>query len=259
MGRDGHSHKTEKLGLDLDVGSLPFDPQEGSLLSIKWCIKILVHACLCRDANCLPSCHKMKRLVQHTSICERKTNGGCAICKQLAALCCYHAKHCQKTKCPVPFCLTVKQALKLRQFKQRVHQAQLLRRRMPVMNTGTSVPMSGLPGNSAPGVLASGAVSTASVIGGPQGAGGMVVGIPSHQPGIGLKPGTQTPPANVLQVVKQEEAVRQQAPHAEVGYGKVNPPGVLVGQPQVIPPSQMQRTIQMGPSVGGLHIIPMDQ
>lgn len=27
--------------------------------------------------------------------------------------------------------------------------------------------------------------------------------LPSHQPGIGLKPGTQTPPANVLQVVKQ--------------------------------------------------------
>lgn len=26
---------------------------------------------------------------------------------------------------------------------------------------------------------------------------------PPHQPGIGLKPGTQTPPANVLQVVKQ--------------------------------------------------------
>lgn len=24
-----------------------------------------------------------------------------------------------------------------------------------------------------------------------------------HQPGIGMKPGTQTPPANVLQVVKQ--------------------------------------------------------
>jgi hypothetical protein len=37
----------------------------------------------------------MKRVVQHTKICMRKTNGGCPICKQLIALCCYHAKHCQ--------------------------------------------------------------------------------------------------------------------------------------------------------------------
>ena len=55
-----------------------------------------MHACQCRDANCrLPSCQKMKRVVQHTKICKRKTNGGCPICKQLIALCCYHAKHCQ--------------------------------------------------------------------------------------------------------------------------------------------------------------------
>lgn len=60
-----------------------------------------------------------------------------------------------------------------------------------------------------------------------------------HQPGIGLKPGNaQTPPANVLQVVKQvqEEAARQQAPH--VGYGKVNPGQVVPGQN--MPPPQMR-------------------
>lgn len=57
----------------------------------------------------------------------------------------------------------------------------------------------------------------------------------SHQPGIGLKPGTQTPPANVLQVVKQvqEEAARQQAPH--VGYGK-GVPGPVPGQNMPPPP-----------------------
>ena len=49
-----------------------------------------------------------------------------------------------------------------------------------------------------------------------------------HQRNISLKPGTQQPLANVLQVVKQvqEEAARQQSPH--VGYGKVTP-GTAVG------------------------------
>lgn len=71
-----------------------------------------------------------------------------------------------------------------------------------------------------------------------------------HQPGIGLKPGTQTPPANVLQVVKQvqEEAARQQAPH--VGYGKVNPnqvPG------QNMPPPQIRNIGHLGAGQGKLN------
>ncbi|XP_068085958.1 histone acetyltransferase p300-like [Anabrus simplex] len=85
----------------------------------------------------------MKRVVQHTKLCKRKTNGGCPI-----ALCCYRAKHCQV----------------------------------------------------------------------------------------------------------QEEAARQQAPHGQGGYFKGNPPGIVVGQPQV-----KQRTIQMGPSAEGPHLIPMNQ
>jgi E1A/CREB-binding protein len=76
-----------------------------------------------------------------------------------------------------------------------------------------------------------------------------------HQPGIGLKPGTQTPPANVLQVVKQvqEEAARQQAPH--VGYGKVTPGGGVPGQN--MPPPQL-RMGHMGTDQGG-NLLPMTQ
>lgn len=125
--KEGHPHKMEKLGLDLDDGSSPSEskanPGEARKLSIQVrlflyiifsifikivflfyifvffsfqrCIQSLVHACQCRDANCrLPSCQKMKRVVQHTKVCKRKTNGGCPICKQLIALCCYHAKVC---------------------------------------------------------------------------------------------------------------------------------------------------------------------
>ena len=98
--KDGHPHKMEKLGFDLDGGGgetpATSNPQEARKLSIQRCIQSLVHACQCRDANCrLPSCHKMKRVVSHTKQCKRKTNGGCPICKQLIALCCYHAKLCQ--------------------------------------------------------------------------------------------------------------------------------------------------------------------
>lgn len=70
--------------------------QEARKESIKRCIQSLIHACQCRDANCRnASCHRMKRVVQHTKACKMKVNGHCPICKQLIALCFYHAKHCQ--------------------------------------------------------------------------------------------------------------------------------------------------------------------
>ncbi|XP_010710456.1 histone acetyltransferase p300 [Meleagris gallopavo] len=120
---------------------------EISILGIQRCIQSLVHACQCRNANCsLPSCQKMKRVVQHTKGCKRKTNGGCPICKQLIALCCYHAKHCQENKCPVPFCLNIKHKLRQQQLQHRLQQAQMLRRRMASMQrTGVVGQQQGLP------------------------------------------------------------------------------------------------------------------
>ncbi|TSK14685.1 CREB-binding protein [Bagarius yarrelli] len=136
----GHEHRMEKLGLGLDdennsqAAASMQSPGDSRRLSIQRCIQSLVHACQCRNANCsLPSCQKMKRVVQHTKGCKRKTNGGCPICKQLIALCCYHAKHCQENKCPVPFCLNIKQKLRQQQLQHRVQQAQMLRRRMASM------------------------------------------------------------------------------------------------------------------------------
>nr|XP_033818435.1 CREB-binding protein isoform X3 [Geotrypetes seraphini] len=137
-----HEHKMVKWGLGLDDESnsqgdqQSKSPQESRRLSIQRCIQSLVHACQCRNANCsLPSCQKMKRVVQHTKGCKRKTNGGCPVCKQLIALCCYHAKHCQENKCPVPFCLNIKHKLRQQQIQHRLQQAQLMRRRMATMNT----------------------------------------------------------------------------------------------------------------------------
>uniref|UniRef100_A0A4W5K5U0 histone acetyltransferase n=1 Tax=Hucho hucho TaxID=62062 RepID=A0A4W5K5U0_9TELE len=146
----GHEHQMVKWGLGLDddsngaggAGEASKSPQESRRLSIQRCIQSLVHACQCRNANCsLPSCQKMKRVVQHTKGCKRKTNGGCPVCKQLIALCCYHAKHCQENKCPVPFCLNIKHKLRQQQLQHRLQQAQMMRRRMATMQ-GRSMPQS---------------------------------------------------------------------------------------------------------------------
>uniref|UniRef100_A0A673J024 histone acetyltransferase n=1 Tax=Sinocyclocheilus rhinocerous TaxID=307959 RepID=A0A673J024_9TELE len=144
---NGHEHQMVKWGLGLDddnsqSGEASKSPQESRRLSIQRCIQSLVHACQCRNANCsLPSCQKMKRVVQHTKGCKRKTNGGCPVCKQLIALCCYHAKHCQENKCPVPFCLNIKHKLRQQQLQHRLQQAQMMRRRMATMQ-GRAMPQS---------------------------------------------------------------------------------------------------------------------
>ena len=207
--KDGHHHKMEKLGFDLDDGSSPSDakqanPQEARKLSIQRCIQSLVHACQCRDANCrLPSCQKMKRVVTHTRSCKRKTNGGCPICKQLIALCCYHAKHCTETKCMVPFCLNIRQKLRQQQLQQRLQHAHFLKRRMAAVSSMGNRPP---PGPGTPGPMGSDrGMGPSSPLESP-GASDMGMGMGSHhshhhQPGAGMKPATQTPPANVLQVM----------------------------------------------------------
>nr|XP_061778723.1 CREB-binding protein isoform X2 [Nerophis lumbriciformis] len=151
----GHEHQMVKWGLGLDDdnsqgGEASKSPQESRRLSIQRCIQSLVHACQCRNANCsLPSCQKMKRVVQHTKCCKRKTNGGCPVCKQLIALCCYHAKNCQENKCPVPFCLNIKHKLRQQQLQHRLQQAQLMRRRMATMQ-GRTMPLPSPPASAAP-------------------------------------------------------------------------------------------------------------
>ncbi|XP_066274814.1 protein cbp-1-like [Branchiostoma lanceolatum] len=89
---------------------------------VQRCIQELVHACQCRDANCsLCGCQKMKRLVHHTKMCQKKTNGGCPGCKQFIALCCYHARDCHEQECSVPFCHLIRIKL-LQQALQRVQE-----------------------------------------------------------------------------------------------------------------------------------------
>lgn len=119
-----HDHKMEKLtgwGLMTESNNqqAAATAEPRLRLSIQRCIQSLVHACQCRSANCsLRPAQKMKRVVQHTRAAKRKTNGGCPICKQLMRpVLHYHAKHCQENKCPVPFCLNIKQKLQQQQLQ----------------------------------------------------------------------------------------------------------------------------------------------
>ena len=114
--------------------------QDARRRSIQTCLQSLVHACHCRDANCrLITCQKMKRLIQHSNACRRKNAGGCPVCKQLIALCCYHAKTCDMPKCPVPYCCAIKEKLERQRAEQRLKQTQLMRRRMAAMQRGMAV------------------------------------------------------------------------------------------------------------------------
>jgi E1A/CREB-binding protein len=72
--------------------------------SIERCIKSLEKASDCVKECPSPSCIKMKNVFSHTKNCKRKNNQGCRICRQLVALCCFHAKSCVSVKCLVPYC-----------------------------------------------------------------------------------------------------------------------------------------------------------
>ncbi|AWP18596.1 putative histone acetyltransferase p300-like isoform 2 [Scophthalmus maximus] len=236
----GHEHKMDKLGLGLDDDSnnqsaaATQSPGDSRRLSIQRCIQSLVHACQCRNANCsLPSCQKMKRVVQHTKGCKRKTNGGCPICKQLIALCCYHAKHCQENKCPVPFCLNIKQKLRQQQLQHRLQQAQMLRRRMASMQR-VGQPAGGPPGGPvglpSPGNNGNTAPSTPTSVG--------------TQPPTPQTP-TQTMPPAMQQGMGQGTGVQQQH------VGGQQPPSQPQGQPSL---QQQQQQPSSGPPPAAVEI-----
>lgn len=273
----------EKLGFDLDGGGdgNGSNPQDNKRFAIQRCIQSLVHACQCRDANCrLPSCHKMKRVVSHTKQCKRKSNGGCPICKQLIALCCYHAKMCQEAKCPVPFCQSIKQKLKQQQLQQRLQEAAMMRRRIAQMNSRMNIGNSGPepaqkpigPIGGTPNSAGAGASTVQSTsLGGPpssvmpsqhsvqvSNSGGLnnigpntqmrPVLMNNHPGGNGMtgKPGSQSGPSDaVLHAVKkvQEEAQRQSNQQSP-------------GQTRFVTPVQMNQGNNMGQMVSGQQINP---
>ena len=75
-------------------------------------IKLLVHASKCGNIDC-PSnnCRKMKTLLMHGTICEKKAKGGCLDCRQIWTLLLFHARGCREPSgtCYVPKCEELKE------------------------------------------------------------------------------------------------------------------------------------------------------
>ncbi|KAK4471695.1 hypothetical protein MN116_005099 [Schistosoma mekongi] len=106
--------------------------------SIEGCIRSLLHACQCRDANCrMQTCAQMKRVLCHTRNCTKKATNSCLLCRQLLSLLWHHARCCEESKCPVPFCSNIKYRVKQKQLQQRLQQNKLLRRRISTMHRGS--------------------------------------------------------------------------------------------------------------------------
>jgi E1A/CREB-binding protein len=231
--KEQHMHKLEKLGFDMDSevseAQRQQNPQEARRLSVQKCIQSLVHACQCRDANCrIAACQKMKRVVMHAKSCQRKMNGGCPICKQLITLCCYHAKHCTETKCPVPFCPNIKLKLQQQQADNRMREAQMMRRRLAQMPSQiNATPSSSVPASPASSVAQGGTNGAAGNGGG--GKGGGLGGGGGKGGGLG-KPseGKVQPPAKAVLAAQQVSlaALRQSTAAAAA-----SPSVALSGQP----------------------------
>lgn len=101
MGKITHEHKMDALIVEVDNKANDSSANARNE-SVNRCVNSLIHSCQCRDANCRrPTCQKMKKVVQHTKVCKKRQQTNCPVCKQMIALCCYHAKHCTSQLCPV--------------------------------------------------------------------------------------------------------------------------------------------------------------
>ncbi|CAH8523329.1 unnamed protein product [Schistosoma mattheei] len=144
---ENHPHPMVQYGLGIDEDSSTNeetgDRPSGTgatpdrRISIEGCIRSLLHACQCRDANCrMQTCAQMKRVLCHTRNCTKKATNSCLLCQQLLSLLWHHARSCEESKCPVPFCSNIKYRVKQKLLQQRLQQNKLLRRRISTMHRG---------------------------------------------------------------------------------------------------------------------------
>lgn len=61
--------------------------------------KMLSHSCRCTDQTCkIPQCLKMRRVIGHTKVCNRKVSSS-MVCEEIAAFCAHHAVVCTENDC----------------------------------------------------------------------------------------------------------------------------------------------------------------
>lgn len=101
--------------------------------AINRCLNSLIHTLNCREGDSCRAhgCLKMKKVVEHTKICPKRTNASrCPICTQLMSLCFYHSKTCRASICHVPFCRIMKK--KLQTLNENYAQKQSIQSLKPV-------------------------------------------------------------------------------------------------------------------------------
>uniref|UniRef100_A0A914PUF7 histone acetyltransferase n=1 Tax=Panagrolaimus davidi TaxID=227884 RepID=A0A914PUF7_9BILA len=74
--------------------------------SIQKIIEKLIHAVNCKNESCttFATCNRLKQILSHLQICKNRKENKCSVCKQMIALCCFHAKQCKAEICQIPFC-----------------------------------------------------------------------------------------------------------------------------------------------------------
>lgn len=152
-----HPHQMELFGLGIEEegssnnGDISGERPSGMVknkASFEPCIRALVHACQCKDANCrIITCMQMKRVLGHARHCPKRTNGTCQLCRQLLSICCFHAKSCVDDLCQVPLCPQLKDRFKQQQIQKRRQQNKSLQRRTNLTRGATAIEGS-LPGAS---------------------------------------------------------------------------------------------------------------
>lgn len=257
-----HEHKLEPIkSLISDSGN---DAQGGGSRyeSIQRCIASLVHACQCRDANCRRmSCHKMKRVVQHTKLCKKRISGTCPVCKQLIALCCYHAKHCTRDACSVPFCMNIRQKLAEQKRSHQRRADMMMRRRMEGLQSAAG----GAPAPSSSVSNGASSVPTPPVSAGPTSSSSAAKGggtgqqqMQTHQPINHMSGPMNSGPMGSFGGGMQGGPGNPNGPLPPISQSmnpnQVRPPNGPTGFPGI--PHGMQRPGMSNPGIGGMNLPP---
>lgn len=127
----GHPHPMERLVVnDENVNTAAV--QQSDRKKMEQCVRLLVHASGCRDANCrTPSCLQLRRRLEHFK--EQHDRNKCNLCRPLHKIITAHSTKCNDSRCQVSFCAQFKALKKQQESQQRLRKVQTLRRRQKTM------------------------------------------------------------------------------------------------------------------------------
>lgn len=106
--------------------------QQSGRTKVELFVKLLEHACTCRDANCRTSlCRTMRSRLEHFLTPHDRDK--CMNCRQLHKILAAHSNKCTNLRCQVACCEQYKALKKQQESQQRLRKVQTLRRRQKNM------------------------------------------------------------------------------------------------------------------------------